>query len=190
MAIASPFLRQRRLAHVAPYLEGPVLDIGCGDCAAAPLVNGAYLGIDLDPDPLTESKQVAERIQAVADALPFEDHSFNTVLAMAVLEHVPNPVACLAEARRVLRPGGKLVLTTPTPLGDRIHHTLANARITSKHAADEHQSVMGPAELTAVVEEAGFEVEHFQLFLLRGNQLCVATTPRAEEARQELPKAA
>jgi SAM-dependent methyltransferase len=174
MALASPWLQQRRLSHVAPFIEAPLLDVGCGDCAASTFAPRAYVGIDRDPSPLCGTPHGAQRIQANADGLPFEDGTFKTVLAMAVLEHVDDPAACLTEALRVLRPDGRLVLTTPTPFGDRIHHTLARVNVTSKHAAEEHQSVMGPRALRRVIEEAGFVIERFQLFLLGGNQLCVA----------------
>ena len=65
-------------------------------------------------------------------------------------------------------------MTTPTPLGDRLHHQLSRVNITSKHAAAEHQSVMGGSELKRTTAAAGFAIDHFEVFLLGGNQLCVA----------------
>jgi len=52
---------------------------------------------------------VAEAIQAPAERLPFEDDSFDTAVFTLVLCTVPDPVGALAEAARVLRPGGKLL---------------------------------------------------------------------------------
>jgi SAM-dependent methyltransferase len=181
MALASPWLRQQRMSRVRPFLAPPVLDVGCGECAALPYAGAGYVGIDLDPGPLA-SMPGTRRAQAIAARLPFKDASFNTVLAMAVLEHVPEPAACLQEALRVLRPGGRLVLTTPTPLGDRVHHALAQVNVTSKHAAEEHQSVLSPQQLRAAIVDAGFAIEHFRLFLLGGNQVCVASKPARRAA--------
>ena len=174
MALASRFLRSRRLAHVVPHLQGPMLDLGCGDCTAAQFTRD-YVGIDSNrgflPDANTSSAPV---VQGSGHNLPFRDGAFNTVLAMAVLEHVADPVGCLRETLRVLAPGGRLVMTTPTPMGDWIHHWLAHVNITSKHAADEHQSVMSPEALCRAVVDAGFVLESHEVFLFGGNQVCVA----------------
>jgi SAM-dependent methyltransferase len=52
-------------------------------------------------------------VQADAHCLPFSDGAFNTVLCTEVLEHLHTPSLALKEMRRVLAPGGKLILTTP-----------------------------------------------------------------------------
>jgi len=56
-----------------------------------------------------------------AEALPFDDASFDLVIGHAFLHHLPDPQAALAEAFRVLAPGGTLVIAgEPTRIGDRI----------------------------------------------------------------------
>ncbi|GAA4989146.1 methyltransferase domain-containing protein [Kineococcus glutinatus] len=105
------------LAHLAPGTT--VLDVGCGpgtitaDLAA--LVGPAgVVGVDSAPGVLAEARAAAAargldglRFE-VADgaALPFPDGSFDVVHAHQVLQHVADPVAVLAEMRRVCRPGG------------------------------------------------------------------------------------
>jgi hypothetical protein len=74
-------------------------------------------------------------------------------------------------------------MTTPTPIGDWIHQWLAHINVTSKHAADEHQSVMAPLALQAAVVDAGFDLERHKVFLFGGNQVCVARRPRASAVR-------
>jgi ubiquinone/menaquinone biosynthesis C-methylase UbiE len=56
-----------------------------------------------------ESDVTAEVVEAPAEALPFEDASFDTAIFTLVLCTVPDPKAALAEAARVLRPGGRLL---------------------------------------------------------------------------------
>ena len=73
------------------------------------VANGQRLGIDVDG-------RVAD-----AESLPFHDGSFDLVLGHAVLHHLPNLDTAFAEMRRVLRPGGRLVVAgEPTRTGDRI----------------------------------------------------------------------
>jgi ubiquinone/menaquinone biosynthesis C-methylase UbiE len=60
-----------------------------------------------------------------AEALPFDDASFDLVMGHAFLHHLPDPAAALAEAFRVLAPGGTLVIAgEPTRIGDRIAHVV------------------------------------------------------------------
>jgi len=63
-----------------------------------------------------------------AEALPFPDASFDLVIGHAFLHHLPDPQAALAEAYRVLTPGGTLLIAgEPTRLGDRVAHVFKRA---------------------------------------------------------------
>jgi SAM-dependent methyltransferase len=96
-----------------------VLDYGCGDMPylkAFELVGAKVVGADIG-----ENRLAAVRIPNNG-RLPLANCSFDYVVSFQVLEHIPIPGDYLAEARRVLRPGGKLFLTThgiwpyhPTP---------------------------------------------------------------------------
>jgi 2-polyprenyl-3-methyl-5-hydroxy-6-metoxy-1,4-benzoquinol methylase len=106
------------LEHVATGER--VLDVGCGDgrFAGELLDAGAQvLGIDVAEEPLRRAR--ARRpdldVRLVPDAGPWqlEDSSFDVVWAGEVIEHVADTSAWLSEARRVLRSGGSLVLSTP-----------------------------------------------------------------------------
>ena len=60
-------------------------------------------------DPLLEHNVVGDM-----EALPFRDGSFDAVMFVAALHHVPQPLRALEEARRVLRPGGRLFAFEPS----------------------------------------------------------------------------
>lgn len=97
-------------------LAGPVLDLGCGsgEFASLALEGRIEMGVDVDARALGKAERTG-RYGAVrcADAarLPFADEQFQTVLAVSVLEHLTEPSLALAEALRVLRPGGRFVAT-------------------------------------------------------------------------------
>ena len=91
----------------------PVLDVGCGEGELARhLPDGAWFGLDNSSEMLRRAPQPTT--QAEATALPFADESFGSVALLYVLYHLPEPARALAEARRVLRPGGLVSVAAPS----------------------------------------------------------------------------
>lgn len=111
-------IEHRLLSDHKPF-EAPILDVGSGDghFAAAALGPGIDLGIDIVPGALQEAKQrqvYRHLVCASATALPLGAESFATAISNCAVEHIPDLRSTLAEMYRVLRPGGKLLLTVPT----------------------------------------------------------------------------
>jgi len=108
----------------APHLKGLVLDIGCGDRWLEPLVagRGHYIGLD---SLATGAALYGARPSVFGDAsrLPIADASIDTVVFFEVLEHLEDPREALEEIARVLRPGGRLLLSMPFlyPIHDAPH---------------------------------------------------------------------
>jgi SAM-dependent methyltransferase len=105
------------------YTRGQrVLDFGCGSgYGSAEIAETAarVVGVDVSDDAIVYAREHFVRdnlaFQCIdpEGALPFADGSFDTVLSFQVIEHVPDPARYLSEIRRVLVPGGRLVLATP-----------------------------------------------------------------------------
>jgi ubiquinone/menaquinone biosynthesis C-methylase UbiE len=105
--------------EVLAAASGRTLDIGAGTGANLPLYPAAVSELVLaEPDPhmlkklrprAASSQRSASVVQAPAERLPFEDDSFDTAVFTLVLCTTPDPVAALAEAARVLKPGGRLL---------------------------------------------------------------------------------
>ena len=91
--------------------RGRVLDLGCGTGRNLPLLPPGTVGIDPAQDPLRRARRrapAARLVRARAEALPFRDGAFDTVVSGLVFCSVDDPAGGLAEVRRVLRPEGTL----------------------------------------------------------------------------------
>ncbi|MFJ8431213.1 methyltransferase domain-containing protein [Kitasatospora sp. NPDC094019] len=99
-----------------------LLDIACGGGLFAPHLAGRgyrVVGVDLSFQSLRQARAHGYDATARADMsrLPFADESFDVVTAGQCLEHVPDPYSVVAEACRVLRPGGTLIADTIADTG-------------------------------------------------------------------------
>jgi len=97
-------------------VRGRILDLGCGTGGVLQHLGEFGTAIGLDPAP--EASQYCRRrelamVVGSGMELPFGDASFDAVVALDVIEHVPDDVSLLREARRVLRPNGALLVTVP-----------------------------------------------------------------------------
>ena len=174
-------LARRRLKAVLPYVSGRLLDVGCGlNMLVRHYANG--VGIDVYPWP------GADVIVPDTATLQWESGSFDTITIIAALNHIPNRAAVLNECRRVLRPGGRVVITMLTPRTSRIWHWLR-----APWDSDQRDRGMQPGEVY------GFTTQQLlDLFERAGSPCCprsvscsastasmsLAWTNAAPEARQ------
>ncbi|WP_128436512.1 class I SAM-dependent methyltransferase [Streptomyces cyaneus] len=128
--VASGEDRSRRQARMLARALGPagpgrppatVLDVGCGDgsaaAVAARVLDGhRIVGVDWSQDALRRATRWLPQVvrgQLSDGGLPFASGSADAVLFSEVVEHLVDPDGALDELRRVLRPGGHLMLSTP-----------------------------------------------------------------------------
>jgi len=155
----------RLLALALADGPGRVLDVGCSSgYLARPLreAGARVVGIELDPAAAAEARAVCEAV-VVGDVesvdLPFEPASFDVVLCGDVVEHLRDPGAALARLRPFLRPGGRLVLTTPNVANWVIRLSLLAGRwrYTDRGILDRtHTHLFTRNTLTETVTQAGY----------------------------------
>jgi ubiquinone/menaquinone biosynthesis C-methylase UbiE len=180
------FILQRRRRVAADFLSWPrehLVDIGCGNGAQTLFFADTFdrlTGVDIDPGFVAEfqaeiaRRGLENRMEAVVGSggpIPLPDACADVVTCFTVLEHVADEKATLAELRRLLKPGGRLLLTVPNrwwifethgadlpllpwnrvPLVSwwpkRLHDRYARARIYRKR------------EIRRLVREAGFQLD-------------------------------
>lgn len=110
-------------ARLAAFVEGlgrvgAALDLGCGDGRLAQSLDAAELTLaDVSDVALRRAARrlpSADTVALVPDApLPLPDNAFDLVVCVETIEHVRDVQLLLSEARRVLRPGGRLAIATP-----------------------------------------------------------------------------
>ncbi len=96
---------------IADYARGRCLDIGAGRLAWKDSLL-PHLETYISGDVVLENPRI-DVVLDVASKLPFADESFDTVFCCSVLEHVPRPWEALSEIRRILAPGGTLIISLP-----------------------------------------------------------------------------
>jgi SAM-dependent methyltransferase len=149
-------------------LQGDILEIGAGTGASLPHYERASRVVALEPDP-SMAKRLPAKVAAAtvpvdvvagsAESVPFPDESFDAVVSAFMLCSVAEPTAVLAEARRVLKPRGKLIL---------LEHVRGDGRTASwqERLTPLHRRIAGNCHLNrdtlATVAGAGFDTSRVE----------------------------
>ena len=100
--------------NIKEFANGKLLDLGCGKAPLyatyEPFVSSAILADWADS--LHENKMLDVECD-ITKKLPFKDNEFNSIVLSDVLEHVPNPADLVVELKRVLKPGGLVLMNVP-----------------------------------------------------------------------------
>lgn len=160
-ALRSAFLR----SHVAA--GETVLDLGCGagEFSAGLAAAGATpIAVDVAGEALRRARArvpgLDARLWCPGEPLPADDGSADTVWAGEVIEHVADVAPWLSEVRRVLRPGGTLLLTTPDHgLGTRLALALSPRRFAAHFdPRSDHLRFFSRPTLRGLLDDLGFDV--------------------------------
>ena len=103
------------LAYVRSLEPGAILDAGCGLGWFLSALDASWdrCGLELSTFAAQHARRFADVREAPLEQCPFPDAFFDVVVCHHVIEHIPDPIRAVEQLRRVLKPGGKLVLGTP-----------------------------------------------------------------------------
>jgi ubiquinone/menaquinone biosynthesis C-methylase UbiE len=163
------FYRRLEKRAMMPYLDlkpgDKVCELGCFNGANARALSHRFHctvdGLDVDPDVirLAQSFNKTEQtsfVVASAEHLPFANENFDKIYGISVLEHFSDGQTALREARRCLKPGGVLVVTTDSfGLGELLPGTQKTHR--EKYFVSRYYTI---PQLKGELESAGFQVSH------------------------------
>ena len=168
------YLLRWRVRTVLPHVRGRLLDVGCGSNTVARRHGHNSLGVDVH--------QWGDVDLVVPDTsrLPYEGGSFDTVTILAALNHIPNRGEVLKEAYRLLRPGGRIILTMIPPTISQVWHFLRrpwDADQTERGMKQGEVWGLTPAAVRKLLTDAGFVVRLEKRFMLGINRMTLAEKP-------------
>jgi SAM-dependent methyltransferase len=171
---AATYFSGARADFVALLPDAPaatILEIGCGTGATGALAlargkAGQYVGVELFPEAAATARQELSEV-LVGDVermeLPFAPRTFDALILSEVLEHLVDPWAVLARLAPLVRPGGRVLASSPNVSQWRVLRELMAGRF---ELADQgvfdrtHMRWFTPASFRAMFERAGFAVDH------------------------------
>lgn len=153
-------LHAQLLRWLEPGKQRRILELGCGPGKYVGLLaNSGFdvVGVDPIPFPTWDELRSRANVQLMSgvfgESLPFADGEFDAVVCLSALLYFQDPDRGLEEMRRVLKPGGRLIVRTVNRLNFYTTRT-------GKRLDPASRQLYSPCELRALVEKHGFQVDH------------------------------
>lgn len=168
------YLRFKKIINRIPKYS-KVLDLGCGFNAiflqkiSENIISG--YGVDVEVNGEFENKNGKIKLFShnLDNPLPFENDQFDVVVSLANLEHLNKPYEVMEQIYRTLKPGGTLLLTTPTVYAKPVLECMAfKLGIISKGEIADHKKYFTKLELENICKNLGFsqyKYSYFQFFM-------------------------
>lgn len=171
--LLSSFLRKQRIKAIKPFLKGEILDIGCGSGIIASLISSElYVGVDIDKTSLKIAKEKYPNHHFFLE-IPFQNKKFDTIISLATIEHVSNPIVFLKNLTKQLElnTDSSIIITTPNPNFEKLYLIGVYLGLFSKHANEEHEELLGYSRLKEIADLCNLKITLYKRFLFGANQL-------------------
>ena len=178
--LLSNFATHQRYQIIRPILHGRILDLGCGYTRLPDLLAAgqSYTGVDRWENALNYARKrypeatfYRQDLDEITLTLPAAQ--YDTIVMLAVLEHLHSADTLLDNLHAYMAPGGRVVITTPSPFGDLMHKVGSRMRLFYNEEKVAHIRIYGHADIKALAVRAGYVVSDYRRFLLLTNQLIV-----------------
>lgn len=147
----------QRIFSIPAQPHGKLLEVGCGDGQQLKYMQDLgwiVSGVDIDPSAVEISIRKGLQVHSgTLEDQEFPDNSYDVITSSHVIEHVYDPCSLLYECKRILKPGGRLVIVTPNSKS-------WGHKLFSEHwrglEPPRHLQIFSPDTLTKVINDAGF----------------------------------
>lgn len=177
--------------HLDKNRQLTLVDLGCGPqlrfyhfLAKAGVQVKKYIGVDPLIEPavvsrFTNQPSISIITRALRRKIEQESATVDYVVAFAFFEHINNPKEILGEAYRLLKPGGKIILTVPSPKAKRVLEFLSfKLGIISRREIEEHKRYFNQEQLMKLLPKGVIQSATFHRYFEFGlNNLFVITKP-------------
>lgn len=183
--LARLFRFRKGMYHLKKHAPVVIVDLGCGPdtpfyyyAKKKGIKIKKYVGID----PLLSKKAIQfhnnnKKVKLIRDGLkkriPFPSSQADYVVAFATLEHFDNPREILNDAIRILKKGGKIVLTTPTFRAKPLLEFLEKTRLLSTREIHEHKHYFNKNSLQKIIKSKNVRILHYYFELGLNNLLVI-----------------
>lgn len=178
--LISPFLEKERLDKIKRYIVGnSILDFGCGyGKLISYLHDEDYTGVDLDQRVIESAKvinksKINAKFYDINEFMEQEEQKFDTIVMAAVIEHTDDPASIIKDMKGVLKEGGRIILTTPTPTANKILKIGSKIKLFSKHAVNEHKPLLTVDDFIDISSSANLTLELYERFEFGLNQIVI-----------------
>ena len=168
-------IRNRKVAEYIPS-GATMLDVGCGsdhyllDSVSHKIKSGS--GIDVAVRNSKNGNVTIRKIR-VNEKRPFKSATFDVVTMIAFIEHLDNPEEVLLEAKRVLKKGGRIIITTPMGRAKPFWETLVKLGLTEEKTTEDHKHYFTPQEIERMLKKNGFRMSVSENFEAGMNYIAV-----------------
>lgn len=160
-------------------MRGRILDVGCGP---GPLIerlpaDSEYIGVDTSGGTLAklQARYPSQKFYNldIQTDLPPSNKPFETIIMMAVIEHLERPEDFFELYLPLLENDGRIIITTPAPVGEKLHNLLRKIGIAKSEVGDMHHHIYRLNELVLMLQEHNFDVVEARRFEFGMNQLVI-----------------
>ena len=179
LTLFEPLFQELRIRQILPHLPrgGVFVDVGCDQPQV--LIDRVSeemeicIGLDIVVEP-KKYKNVKILHQDLQKKMKLPSTFADAVTLLAVLEHMKHPNEIVAECFRILKPGGVLLITVPSPASKPILDLFAILGLVRKEMIEQHANYFTTERLRALMEKTGFSKITVSLFELGCNTFCKA----------------